>query len=114
MTKLSGTIKRISETQNVSAKFSKREFVLEVQDGNYPQFIQLEFTQDNCDRLDGYKVGQSVEVEINIRGREWTSPIGEVKYFNTLQAWRISGGGTAIESPNVETMEVDDSMDLPF
>jgi single-strand DNA-binding protein len=114
MTKLSGRIKRISETQNVSAKFQKREFVLEVQDGNYPQFIQLEFTQDNCDKLNDFKVGHSVDVDINIRGREWTSPSGEVKYFNTLQAWRISGGGTAVESPSVETVEATDSIDLPF
>jgi len=30
-----------------------------------------------------------VDVAINIRGREWTSPQGEIKYFNSIEAWRI-------------------------
>ena len=31
----------------------------------------------------------SVKVDINLRGREWESPQGEVKYFNSIQGWRI-------------------------
>lgn len=49
----------------------------------------MEFTQDKCDILNGYKVGEDVTVSINLRGREWINPQGEAKYFNTIQAWRI-------------------------
>jgi len=48
--------------------------------------------------LDAYHVGQDVRVSINIRGREWTSPQGEVKYFNSIQGWRIET--LAAEAPS--------------
>jgi hypothetical protein len=106
---LTGTIKRISETQNVTDKFSKREFVVMVQDGTHQQYIQLEMHQDNCSKLDGLTEGQDVACEINLRGREWTSPTGEVKYFNTLVCWKIEavGGVPKQESNN-------DDENLPF
>ena len=65
----------------------------------YPQDILVEFTKDNCETLNNYKVGDEVEVGINLRGREWTSPQGEVKYFNTIQGWKI---GTAQAEVTVE------------
>jgi hypothetical protein len=106
---LTGTIKRISATQNVSDKFSKREFVVMVADDKYPQYIQLEMHQDNCSKLDGLAEGQDVACEINLRGREWTSPAGEVKYFNTLVCWKIEAvGGVPKKESNNE------SSDLPF
>jgi len=30
-----------------------------------------------------------VRVSFNLKGREWTNKEGEVKTFNTLQAWAI-------------------------
>jgi len=88
-TELTGIIKVIKDTQTISGSFCKREFVVTTQ-GEYPQDIQLEFTQDNCVQLDANEVGQEVTVNFNIRGREWINPEGEAKYFNTLQAWNIS------------------------
>lgn len=82
------------ETVVVSPKFSRRQFVVEYSDNPmYPQFISFELTQDRCEELDKYKVGDNIEVTFNLRGREWTSPQGEVKYFNTLEAWRIVKNG---------------------
>jgi hypothetical protein len=49
----------------------------------------IEFTQDKCDLLNNYSVGETVKVCINLRGREWVSPQGETKYFNSVQGWRI-------------------------
>ena len=83
-------IKLIHPTQQVTEKFSKREFV--VTDGlesDYPQHILLQATRDKCSLLDQFKVNDMVDVAINIRGREWTSPQGEIKYFNSIEAWRI-------------------------
>ena len=89
MFKLTGSVKMVGNTVQVSEKFSKREFVVTDASGMYPQDIMFQATQDKCALLDGYQVGEQVEVSFNLRGREWTSPAGEVKYFNTLEAWRI-------------------------
>jgi hypothetical protein len=85
-----GTIKVINTTQEVSASFKKRELVVTT-DEQYPQHIMIEFTQDKCDLLDRYRIGEEVRVSINLRGREWTNPAGETKYFNSIQGWRIEG-----------------------
>lgn len=84
-----GTIKVILDTQIVSDKFKKREFVLTTE-GNtpYPQHVSFQVTQDKTSLLDSVGVGDEVKVQFNLRGREWNGPQG-VKYFNTLEAWRI-------------------------
>lgn len=85
---LTGSIKLVRETQEVSSSFKKREFVITT-DEQYPQHIQLEATQGKCDDLNGIAPGDKVKVSINVRGREWVNPQGEAQYFNTLQSWRI-------------------------
>lgn len=89
MSEITGTIRLINPTQEVSASFKKRELVVTT-DEQYPQHILIEFNQDKCSVLDGYNVGDSVKIGINLRGREWLSPTGETKYFNQIQGWNIS------------------------
>lgn len=133
MFKIQGTIKVINPTQVISDRFSKREFVIETQD-TYPQQVIFQTTQDKCSLLDQVQVGEFVDVSFNLRGREWTSPQGEVKYFNTIEAWRIEkvGQGTGIPVGGPSPMSLgadpipvaqtasalesnnDDSDDLPF
>src|SRR6476661_8022008 len=85
-----GTLKEKYDTQKVSDKFSKREFVLTTEANTpYPQHVSFQVTQDKCEVLDRYKIGDEIQVHFNLRGREWNGPQG-VKYFNTLEAWRIS------------------------
>ena len=96
MFKLAGTVKVLSNTVQVSEKFSKREFVITDTSGMYPQDIMFQSTQDKCSLLDAFQQGDQVEVSFNLRGREWTSPQGEVKYFNTLEAWRIEKVGAGM------------------
>jgi hypothetical protein len=96
MYKLTGNIKMISPTVQVSDRFSKREFVVSDTNGMYPQDILFQATQDKCAILDTFQNGEQVEVSFNLRGREWTSPQGEVKYFNSLEAWRIEKVGNAM------------------
>lgn len=95
MFKLSGTLKVKNDTVQVSEKFSKREFVLTDASSMYPQDILFQLTQDKCNLLDAVNVNDQIEVSFNLRGREWTSPQGEVRYFNTLDAWRIEKVGAA-------------------
>lgn len=93
--KITGTIRVINDTKAVSDRFSKRELVLDVEDGKYSQVVSLEFTGDRCSVLDTYHAGEAVEVEFNVRGREWRSPSGETKFFTTLSAWKIQRTGEA-------------------
>jgi len=106
MYKLNGIVKVVNPTVQVSEKFSKREFVVTDASSMYPQDISFQATQDKCALLDGIQVNDQIEVTFNIRGREWTSPQGEVKYFNSLDAWRIekvgatSGGNIPQNGPS--------------
>lgn len=85
---LVGTIKEIFPEQQISQSFKKREMVLTT-DEQYPQTIMVEFTQDKGALLNNYAPGNNVKVNFNIRGREWTNPQGQVKYFTSIQGWRI-------------------------
>lgn len=130
MFKLSGTLKVKNDTVQVSEKFSKREFVLTDASSMYPQDIMFQLTQDKCNLLDAVNVNDQIEVSFNLRGREWTSPQGEVKYFNTLDAWRIEkvgaapqGGGMPQGGPSAMNLDPiatpastasSDDDDLPF
>lgn len=86
--KLTGTIKRIGPVETYASGFQKRELVLATEE-QYPQPIAIEFTQHNCELPDPFREGDKATVSINLRGREWTSPQGEVKYFNSIVGWRI-------------------------
>ena len=86
---ITGKIKLINETKEYGSNgIRKRELVVTTEE-QYPQDLLIEFIQDKCDILNSYKVSDSVKVDINLRGREWESPQGEVKYFNSIQGWRI-------------------------
>ena len=96
---ITGKLKKVFETQNITASFKKREFVVTTQE-QYPQDILIELTQDKTDVLNAYKAGDEVKVSINIRGREWINPEGVARYFNTIQAWRIENlANAAPQSP---------------
>lgn len=92
-----GNLKMKMETQKVSDRFQKRDFVLTT-DANtpYPQYVSFQVTQDKCTMLDQYNEGDELRVQFNLRGREWNGPQG-IRYFNTLEAWRIekTGGSAA-------------------
>ena len=81
-------IHSISETQNVTDTFSKREFIVETIE-DYKQYLQLQVIKDKCSVLDNYKVGQEVKVSLNIKGRLWTNKEGKEVAFNTLDCWKI-------------------------
>jgi hypothetical protein len=114
---VTGKIKVVNAETVVSDKFKKRELVVTT-DEQYPQDILIEFAQDKCDLLNSYKIGQEVTVHINLRGREWTNPQGEVKYFNQIQGWRIEKreviGAEPQEAPRQLAVAVEEESDLPF
>lgn len=81
---LTGKIKLIQDPQTFSSGFTKREMVVTVEDGRYPQDINLEFVQDKVSLLDNLQPGQDVTVTFDIRGREHNG-----RYYNNLQAWKV-------------------------
>lgn len=115
MYQLTGTLKVKEDAIQVSEKFSKREFVITENSSMYPQDIMLQLEQDKCNLLDNAKIGDQLTVSFNLRGREWISPQGEVRYFNTLSAWRIeraqSSGSTPTDTPPTVLPA---TKDLPF
>jgi len=88
-----GNIHHIAETEFVTEKFSKREFVLHIeneQNHNWDDYLQLQMTMDNCDKLDNIGFRDKVKVQVNLRGREYEKRDGSGKgYFNSLDAWKI-------------------------
>jgi hypothetical protein len=92
-----GRIHAIFDTQQVTDRFRKREFVLELTEGNprYPQYVLFQLTGDRCNSLDGYASGDEVRVDFSLRGREWQSPKGETRYFNSLEVWEIQRAGAS-------------------
>ncbi|EIA09360.1 DUF3127 domain-containing protein [Flavobacterium frigoris] len=96
---VTGKIKVVNPEQQISASFKKRELVVTT-DEQYPQHIMVEFTQDKCDLLNNYNIGEDVKVSINLRGREWVNPQGEAKYFNSIQGWRIEKLANEAQAPS--------------
>jgi hypothetical protein len=122
---IQGTIKLIGETKTFGSNgFRKRELVVTTEE-QYPQHLLVEFVQDKTDLLNNFAVGQQVRVGIDLRGREWVSPQGETKYFNSVQGWRIErlGADSGQSIPPVppadafepaDDLNQDDHDDLPF
>jgi hypothetical protein len=54
-------IKVVNPEQQISAAFKKRELVVTTEE-QYPQHIMIEFTQDKCDLLNNYSVGETVKL----------------------------------------------------
>lgn len=99
----SGRLHAVFDTKQITERFHKREFVLEiVENANFPQHVAFELTGDRVGEIEAFKVGDTLEVEFSLRGREWTSRTGEVKYFNSLDVRSLrqagsssAGGGSA-------------------
>tara|TARA_R110000803_G_scaffold201175_1_gene265868 strand:+ start:1622 stop:1972 length:351 start_codon:yes stop_codon:yes gene_type:complete len=100
MNEVKGKIKLIGETKEFGSNgFTKRNLVVTTDD-QYPQHILIEFAKDKCELISNFNIGDNVKVSINLRGREWESPQGEIKYFNSLEGWRIESEGNAQEKPS--------------
>jgi len=88
--KLVGTLKVKKDTQIVSESFSKREFVLTVVDGTFSNDILIQLTKDKVTLINDINIGDLLEVEVNLSGKCWVNAEGVEKYFNSLNAWKIT------------------------
>jgi hypothetical protein len=113
-----GRIHEIYEEQQVSEKFRKREFILEVADGAYTQFLKFQLSQDKCSLLDTYSKGDNVSVDFNLTGRLYTGKDGKENCFTSLNAWKLA---LDVSTPNPQHMKDNSPVlagdvdnDLPF
>jgi len=118
---IEGKILEKFDTQEIKESFKKREFIVEyAENPQYPEFLKFELIQSNCEQLDQLTAGDTVKISFNLKGRKWTDPKGEAKYFNSLQAWRVEkiDGNVPSENPpqSDNWMKEDFSQDddLPF
>ena len=112
MFELEGKVKELFDEQTFGSGFRKREFVVTVEDGKYPQDIKFECVQDKIEQLGSVNVDDTVKVKFDIRGREWKG-----NYYVNLSAWRVnsSGGGSSAPAPEEPAYEESDSDDeIPF
>ena len=87
---LTGKVKLVQDAQTFDSGFTKREVVVTVEDGKYPQEINIEFLQDRVSLLDNIQGGQEITISFDIRGREYNG-----RYFNNLVGWKIQAGEAA-------------------
>lgn len=96
-----GKLHKLFPTEQKSASFTAREFVLEIPDGNYPQLVKFQAVQDRCTLLDAFQEGDQIKVSFDLRGREWNG-----KYLTNLNAWRVDrageGGGSVRSAPTAD------------
>jgi hypothetical protein len=114
---IKGTIHTVFEAKTFGAKgFTKREFVVTTDDPKYPQTVLFEITGDKIGQLNGVNPGDSVSVAFNLRGREWKSPSGEVKFFNSLDCWKleVTSKGQSDSAPASKGWSGEGDSGLPF
>ena len=110
---IKGKIKSVGSTEQKSAKFSVRTFVLELE-GKYPELVEFQLVNDNTLLINPFSAGDEIEVEFNLKGREYNGRV-----YNSLQVWKISGETKLkneptpqAETPQGESKDSED--DLPF
>lgn len=75
--------------------WTRQDFVLEYQDGNYPaEACFSAWGQDRVDELARYQQGDMVKVSFNIKAREYSG-----RWYNDLRVWRITAAGAAQQQP---------------
>ncbi len=98
---IEGKLHKVFDAEQKSETFRTREFVIETLQGQYPQFIKFQLTQDRCDVIEPFKTDQHIKVYFDLRGRQWQD-----KYFTNLQAWRVELVGETQPAPMPDRREM--------
>ncbi len=112
---LQGKIIRIGETQTFDSGFQKREFVLEIESGEYPNQVPVEAVKDKVEYLDKFAEGDEVECTAFLNGNYWEK--GD-RYFLALRMSYIKGvewvKGEPVTQDVTPADEGEESGDFPF
>lgn len=104
---ITGTVHHIGQTEVISEKFSKRLLVVATED-KFNNLAPIEFTKEKTGLLDGLSIGQSVSVEANIGGREYSG-----KYYPSITGLKLTAGQQA-SAPTPQVFEEEENTTLPF
>ncbi|MCK5067351.1 MAG: DUF3127 domain-containing protein [Bacteroidales bacterium] len=115
---INGRLAEKYETQKVSDRFQKREFILEIKSTGatgyeFVDFIKFQSTQDKCSLLDQFNIDDTIKVSFNLRGRKWEKD-GQVSYFTNLEAWRIEKLSNESTESAAPVQDNSQSQDAPF
>jgi len=104
---LKGIIKNIlnTETTGTPPKQLTVKKIIVTTPGKYPQDVSVDFLNKNIDLLGQFRVGDSVNVKINLRSREYKG-----KWYSNIIGWQIEVDQAEVES----SQQLPDSNDLPF
>jgi single-strand DNA-binding protein len=116
-----GKLVDVFDTQQITDKFKKREFVVETEERGYQQYVKFQLNQDKCSIIDDYKLGDEIKVAFNLSGKPYTRKTGEKDYITNIVAWKIDkvmAGSRPVadnEPPvfNMDSLEAS-ADDLPF
>ena len=98
---LTGKVKLIMEPMTFASGFTKREFVVTDESGNYPQDIKIGCVRERINALNALKAGDDVRVKFSLRGRSWNE-----KYFVDLDAVEVEklnadGSSVTMDEPPI-------------
>lgn len=122
---ITGKIIDISPVNQVSDKFRKREFVIEVKESGggavFINYIKFQLIQDKCDLINESFMNEEVKILFNLKGNKWERD-GRINYFTNLDAWKIEkissqpGDRNVSSRPQLEDIppDNDELSDLPF
>ena len=137
MNTITGKIVTIGKTVNVSKKneFLKRDLVLDC--SRYDEFtgkkrenyVSMSFTQKRCEDLNGYQVGELVEVSFILNGQKYEKD-GQTRYITDIIGYKVERKGKVAtqeapsapqepsapqaQSPSVPPSPTNEQTDLPF
>ena len=123
--KVRGKVHLVEETKTYGQKgFRKRLVVLEQDNDRFTNYIPVEFTQDNCDKVADLSEGSDVEITYRLNGRRWQRDANsEVKFFLNAEAvsFRVldegspsaESGGAAANDDFAEAAQ-DGEEEIPF
>ncbi len=125
----------VQSGNSARGQWSKQEFVVEYQDGQYPAQVCMNvWGADKVNDLGNYQVGDKVRISFKISSREFNG-----RWYNDVRAWKIEHAGAAqapqaqqfnapgapaysvqvppvqtAPAPSIDDMPAFDSDDMPF
>jgi len=88
---ISGKVKFVDEVREFGSNgFRKHQVVVETGDGRWDNPIPVEFTKDNIELSKDLKVGDQVQIQSRINGREWQGKDGITKWFTSINGFKIT------------------------
>lgn len=85
---ITAIVKRVTEARTVGSNgFQVREAIVTTEE-QHAQTLEIKFTQNRVNLLDGVLPGQRVKIAVNLKGHE-VEKDGKAKVWNSIEGWKI-------------------------